>query len=181
MQRLNRIKSLEGKKFGRLTATKRIEFTTPGVKTQVKYECHCSCGRVIQVLRGNLTHGNTRSCGCLKKEIAQKRKTTDSLLRLHEIGRYYRRNASVRNIEWGLSFSELQKIVSNNCVYCGENPHPFIGIDRIENSKGYIHGNIVPCCKRCNQAKNDMTVDQFRTWISKVYMTIGEPNWQISL
>jgi hypothetical protein len=26
-----------------------------------------------------------------------------------------------------------------------------------------------------------MTVDQFRTWISKVYMTIGEPNWQISL
>ena len=41
-------------------------------------------------------------------------------------------------------------------------------IDRIDNSKGYIKGNVVSCCKKCNTAKNTMTTEEFKQWIKKV-------------
>jgi len=35
------------------------------------------------------------------------------------------------------------------------------GIDRIDNSKGYIEGNMVPCCKICNWMKSDKSSIDF--------------------
>jgi hypothetical protein len=42
------------------------------------------------------------------------------------------------------------------------------GIDRVDNTKGYSVDNCVPCCRRCNVAKADMTPDQFLGWASLV-------------
>lgn len=43
------------------------------------------------------------------------------------------------------------------------------GIDRIDNNKGYTIDNVVPCCKMCNQAKNDYTLQEFQDWVEKIY------------
>lgn len=58
-------------KFNRLTIIKE-----DGViwKDQRKaYLCKCDCGNYIRTVLKSLRSGNTKSCGCLEKEILQKR------------------------------------------------------------------------------------------------------------
>lgn len=59
------LKDLTGQKFERLTAIKYL-----GGR---KWRCLCDCGNEIDVFTNNLTRGNTKSCGCLNKELASKR------------------------------------------------------------------------------------------------------------
>lgn len=35
------------------------------------------------------------------------------------------------------------------------------GIDRVDNTRGYEKGNVVPCCGTCNLLKGARTVDEF--------------------
>ena len=56
------------------------------------------------------------------------------------------------------------------CHYCGIPsgwPDTRNGIDRIDSSKDYSSDNCVSCCKICNRAKNDMSVNEFMTWIRR--------------
>ena len=41
-------------------------------------------------------------------------------------------------------------------------------IDRIDNTKGYIPGNVRSCCKHCNLAKHTMSEEEFNSWISSL-------------
>jgi hypothetical protein len=43
------------------------------------------------------------------------------------------------------------------------------GIDRVVPDKGYVYDNCVPCCKYCNRAKSDLTTEQFKNLIIKIY------------
>lgn len=42
------------------------------------------------------------------------------------------------------------------------------GIDRIDSTKGYIAGNVVPCCETCNVMKLDATATAFLLQVSKI-------------
>lgn len=55
---------LSGHKFGRLTA---IEFAGHNGRYR-KWKCRCDCGETLDVLTASLRNGNTRSCGCLKRD-----------------------------------------------------------------------------------------------------------------
>jgi hypothetical protein len=59
------MKDLTGQKFGRLTA---LEPTDKRKGTSVVWQCECECGNICEVRSTSLTTGNTKSCGCLKKE-----------------------------------------------------------------------------------------------------------------
>lgn len=61
-----RHKSLVGNVFGRLTVLEEIGKTSLG---EYRYRCKCSCGNEVIVGASNLTSRNTKSCGCLHKEI----------------------------------------------------------------------------------------------------------------
>jgi hypothetical protein len=53
------------------------------------------------------------------------------------------------------------------------------GIDRVDNSKGYIPGNCVACCGTCNLAKRELTVDEFLTWAHRlVEFQMRGKQWQ---
>lgn len=58
---------------------------------------------------------------------------------------------------WNLTKEMYVVLISNPCYYC-ECPigEVGVGLDRLDNSKGYISGNVVPCCKECNTARNDL-------------------------
>ena len=63
-------KRLVGKKFGRLTVIKRIDEQDG---TDAKFLCKCDCGKDAIVFRSALDSGNTKSCGCLSKELTSER------------------------------------------------------------------------------------------------------------
>ena len=42
------------------------------------------------------------------------------------------------------------------------------GIDRIDTTGDYVTDNVVPCCKVCNRAKNDLEADVFLQHVAKV-------------
>lgn len=67
--------------------------------------------------------------------------------------RDYKCGAKTRGIAFKLSFREFCKFWKKPCWYCGYAIFE-IGLDRIDNAKGYIRGNILPCCERCNRAKD---------------------------
>lgn len=58
---------LSGQIFGRLTVLHKLNRRS-GNNTM--WKCHCLCGKEVEVSAGNLKSGNTKSCGCLQKEIA---------------------------------------------------------------------------------------------------------------
>jgi hypothetical protein len=37
----------------------------------------------------------------------------------------------------------------------------------MDNTCGYTSDNVVPCCKTCNMAKRDMTVQEFTSWLKR--------------
>jgi hypothetical protein len=86
----------------------------------------------------------------------------------------YIRNAKNRNIECSLEIDDVKELWQKPCVYCGS-PIKTIGIDRIDNSKGYVKGNIASCCQLCNWMKRELTVDKFIDHIKRVinYYTEG--------
>lgn len=65
-----------GVRFGRLTViepsyTSLFENTRAGHDRLVT--CRCDCGNEVDVLLGNLTRGNTTSCGCRAREVTSER------------------------------------------------------------------------------------------------------------
>lgn len=54
-----------GDKFGRLTVAEFV-----GIKNHKGFwKCTCDCGLTVTVAGGNLRSGNTKSCGCLHREL----------------------------------------------------------------------------------------------------------------
>lgn len=56
-------------KFGRLTINDVFSIGSHTIKR--KYLCECDCGNFITSTMGNLTNGQTQSCGCLRREFAK--------------------------------------------------------------------------------------------------------------
>jgi hypothetical protein len=47
-------------------------------------------------------------------------------------------------------------LIKQNCYYCnGKISKSGVGLDRIDNSKGYELGNVLPCCGDCNRTRGD--------------------------
>lgn len=54
-----------GQRFGRLTAIIPLEEKLNG---RTVWACRCDCGQPAQVTISALRKGDTRSCGCLRRE-----------------------------------------------------------------------------------------------------------------
>lgn len=188
-------RDLSGQRFGKLVAVKRNGKTRLGM---IKWDCNCDCGSVCNVSMGCLTSGHTRSCGCYKSEALsrhfRKRSTKDS--KAHRDMRVYIKGANSRGLLFELSFDDFVRISSADCVYCGEHPMSrkdrilgkvvdsgrfANGLDRVDNSIGYTVSNVVPCCKKCNRAKDTMSVMEFKRLIKNQYTKLfnGDVNFSI--
>lgn len=171
-----------GEKFERLTV---LSYTDREGK-KGEYKCMCECGRITYPRTWALKSGRAKSCGCLMKENISKRfKLPNNLGIVNEIYRNYKASAKKRNINFDLTIDEFKKIIEDKCYYCSENdsmsPYGFHknidyrynGVDRKDNNLGYIINNVVSCCKICNNSKSTLSIDEFKTWIRRIFEKIN--------
>ncbi len=57
---------LINRRFGRLTVLRRV---ADGPKGQARWQCLCDCGAYSKVRGAHLRTGETKSCGCLQREV----------------------------------------------------------------------------------------------------------------
>jgi len=99
---------------------------------------------------------NTRS-----KAYKERLKTDYTRLLKSYMWAKFKREAKKRKKEHKLKYEEYAATVIQPCWYCGELGTPYVGIDRIDNSKGYEDGNVAPCCTICNLMKHKQDVNEF--------------------
>ncbi len=79
----------------------------------------------------------------------------------------YRQGAVYRGLVCELTSEQFIALFNQPCDYCGDQD-ALNGVDRIDNSQGYIPGNVVPCCSVCNTMKKKMTKDEFLLGVNKI-------------
>lgn len=166
-----------GDKYGKLTI---VDYVRTDGHYRKFWTCSCDCGGKVVTHTGNLTSGNTRSCGCMVKEAAARKRKPNQASEVTAIILGYKRHAKTRGYCWDISRELFQSVISRPCHYCGLPPSNskrtknsiipllYSGVDRKDNSVGYIENNIVPCCAKCNLAKLDMSVEDFFAWVMRV-------------
>lgn len=82
----------------------------------------------------------------------------------------YKNGAKIRSKEFNLSKDEYHVLVNGNCYICGIGTFDdhINGIDRYDNSVGYIKDNCKTCCSTCNYLKRDYTYDDFINKLVKI-------------
>jgi 5-methylcytosine-specific restriction endonuclease McrA len=176
------IKDTIGRKFGRWTV---IAFDSIHNKRTYKWKCQCDCGKIKVIGNLALIMGESKSCGCIRKEIPFLKYSGETSFNCLYYN--YKRNATKRAITFCLSKDNFKLTTSSNCFYCGDKPYQIMskshskkrsvidyssyvynGVDRVDSNLGYHMDNIVACCWKCNIAKNDMSVEEFRSQIKKI-------------
>jgi len=168
--------NLVGMVFGRLTVK-----SNAGRRDGCRYwNCLCLCGRQTVVKTAELRNRSVISCGCSKVDrLKAKHKAWGESCML-DVVCSYRHNAKVKGLECSLSVDEFSSLFAGNCYYCGRPPSnvkrrnnrhgPFVynGVDRIDNAVGYVPGNVVSCCKKCNYKKSNDNQSEFLEWVRSI-------------
>lgn len=146
-------------RFGSLVV---LRFRGKGAGIPRRAECLCDCGRKYGVNVTRLFYGVTTMCrGCQKRMRNPPRETT-----IKDAFKSYRHSARYRNHEFSLDIEQFSSIYFSDCVYCGQSPAK--GIDRRDNTVGYLVANCAPCCKQCNYAKRNLTLSEFLSWVARI-------------
>lgn len=185
------IRDLTGQRFGRLTVIRDSGERRDGA---VIWRVRCDCGNESKALGYALTRGSTKSCGCLGARGAEKGRSTagttftsskkqivtDGSRAFQHLFATYRCMAGKRGIQFNLQQGEFKVLVTSSCTYCGTLPAQkkewrgdtfvYNGVDRIDSGGPYALSNCVSCCGPCNRAKGEMTVEEFKAFIRRVYL-----------
>jgi len=147
--------------------------------------CQCDCGRTAKVAATRLTTGWTKSCGCLRNRTKRVMGSGESVLA--RLFTTYRGCAKQKGQPFELTLESFRNLILRPCFYCAEPPdhvHRITlksgqsdclihhGLDRVDCSAGYTETNVVPCCKTCNYAKGDLTLEEFLAWALQDYRSI---------
>lgn len=155
--------------------------------------CKCDCGNETNVRISKLKNNTTKSCGCLRAQnVISKSDGTN-----HKAWKGYKglsksffsmmkNGAKVRGMKFNVTIKYLWHLFKEQkglCAYTGkkillpinqrkltpENRESTASLDRIDNSKGYIKGNVHWTCKRVNYMKHTMGDEYFLGWVKSIY------------
>jgi hypothetical protein len=149
-----------GQSYNRLTVVKNLGFiySTRGCKIYL-VETVCTCGNHVVLPIGRIRNGNTKSCGCLAREVTSNRSTTHG----HKNRSKYGENGSNLYFVWiGVKQRCLNKnhkayhryggrgiricdrwrhSFQNFLADMGATYKPTLTLDRIDNNKDYCPDN----------------------------------------
>ena len=133
---------LQGVRFGRLTVLKKAANTNKAF-----WVCVCDCGAVVTKAQIDLRSGDTKSCGCIKKELLVARNKTHGLCSTPAYKKWQGMWRRVRGTDKkqnacyvGVTVCKRWEKFENFFVDMGEPPEGF-SLDRINNLKGYSKKN----------------------------------------
>lgn len=170
----NRVK-LVGQVFGELTVIKKVYVITKGDNSIPKWEVICSCGKIDVATTYQLKSKNPRKRLC--EDCARRRPRKDKQDKgLKSEHHNYRHNALNKGLNFEITLGDFSELITKSCEYCGKEPLPrgkhkalMNGLDRVDNSLGYLLTNVVPCCTVCNMMKKGLTKLEFLSHINDVY------------
>jgi hypothetical protein len=156
--------NLNGRKFGRLTV---IEMDR--TKRNGSWFCQCECGKTTSVRADHLLN-KTRSCGCFFHDLMWKGSGEIS-------GDYWsqvKKHARIRNLEVKVSIHDAWHLFELQTGRCALSGVPIslkrrrsldikqtASLDRIDNNKGYIEGNVQWVHKIIQKMKCDLPQEEF--------------------
>lgn len=101
-----------------------------------------------------------------------------------ELMRAARRRARVAGVLFALTLEEVRRLVRGCvCEYCGElvesgagrGPKPHSPtLDRVWPKLGYVPGNVVLACWRCNSSKRDRTLQELERLVVGLRRVVSE-------
>ena len=151
-----RREDLTGLVFGRLT----VLTVAPSRGAETKWNCRCSCGKVLTVFTKALKRGMSRSCGCTKErhsasatpEYAAFRRMKNRCFnpKVPDFRLYGARGISVRFATFGEFLADI-----------GPRPSPLHSVDRINSNGHYEPGNVRWATAR--EQANNMRVNRILT------------------
>lgn len=176
-----RFQNLTGLKFGRLTV-----IAYAGKKNKAHHWlCRCDCGSDLTVWSHAFKRGNTKSCGCIKREVLQERNKVHGMSRGYLYAKWkgiksrcYNKNNSQYHLygergifmdeNWKNDFTSFHEYVTS---VIGHRPDDRFSIDRIDNDIGYVPGNIrwATCSEQNFNKRNNRLIE-----LNGVKRPIGE-------
>jgi len=148
---MGQFKNLVGKRFGKLLVIEHngVYVFPCGVKTQT-WKCKCDCGNEKIIKSRELKSGDTKSCGCIRKEKPNSQKHGKSNSRL------YIAWTNMKSRCYNYKNKDYKHYGEKGITVCDEWLNQFqtfydwsmkngyredLTIDRIDNSKGYNPNN----------------------------------------
>lgn len=175
-----------GKRFSKLKVLSQTSSYKWKNTSRKRWLCVCDCGETVIKTTQQLKTGKTQQCkACAyanRPQSTRRLSAIERLFKLHILDR-----AKKKNISANITLDDYKHICKQSCYYCGEPPKLESvyknkyskteyeyrqGVDRIDPNKGYTLDNVLPCCKFCNIAKSDLTLEQFIIKIKQVYRFI---------
>lgn len=145
---MSRLQDLTGKRFGRLVVLERAE----SVNGRTMWKCKCDCGVECVKESYSLKIGDTRSCGCLHKDIIKITSKKHGLSK-HPL---YKRYLKIKERCYNPNNKSYKDYGGRGIKMCDEWLNDFVAfynwamengyekgleIDRIDNNKGYSPDN----------------------------------------
>lgn len=169
---------ITSKKFGKLTAVRIIK-RNPRV-----WLCQCECGNTKEVAYRHLGKGYVISCGCIRFPRGEKSHNWKGYKNISmAVFLSIKSGADFRNIPFKISIKYIHRLFELQKGLCALSGITLIlesqirknrskntaSLDRIDNSKGYIKGNVHWVHKDINKMKNVYSQEYFISLCSKVY------------
>lgn len=114
-----------------------------------------------------------------RKNMQHSESSNSSFSKAHKLlYRRYQNTAKAKGLLFKLNESEFSALVTSPCSYCGRQAHrrisktspdTYTGIDRNDNSVGYVIGNVSACCWDCNNAKGQGTAQELFELADRVF------------
>jgi hypothetical protein len=145
--------------------------------------------RICNTETGDLEDAYSYKCITCRKKINEKDKTLERPNKNHITNEYIIQNTYIRNCQihrrhknWDLGMEEAIRLIQQKCRYCGTYKsdvnddgitYSCMGIDRVDNKKGYELGNCVSCCSLCNYFKYTYTPTDFLRYCRFIHENFG--------
>src|ERR1700689_949017 len=101
----------------------------------------------------------------------------------------YKLMAKRRGHDFKITRIQFELLVIGNCYYCGLEPKQelkrlksrklqvyYNGLDRFDHNKGYTIDNAVPCCYYCNHGKADLSFEEWKEHLKRIFKYQGFNN-----
>lgn len=165
-----RHKDIQGQRFGRLVAQRRIERSAG---RSAVWECACDCGATHEVESRMLRNNMIQSCGCLKSVNMSRLFFKHGLTGTREMGVILAAKRRARLTGAGGTYSKLEieqlfEAQKGLCVYCSEALTKSFHRDHItpicRGGSNWIE-NIQLLCAWCNHSKGKKTHAEYIAWL----------------